>query len=342
MQEPFPALTHLMLSSDIEIAPVVPYSLIGGSAPRLQFLQMEHLSIPGLPKLLLSATDLVHLKLLRIPHSGYISPEAMVTCLSTLPRLEKLFLKFKSPRSRPNRENRRLPPHTRSVLPALIKLTFAGVSEYLEDLVARIDSPLLNRLSIRLFHQLIFDTPQLFEFISRTPTLGVHDEAQVSFSELNVQVSFTNTPSSGFRLTLIILCRQPEWQLSSIAQICASLLSRSSIHTVKRLHIRETTHSALEWQDDIDGSQWLELLHPFTAVKEFCLSEEFVPRIAPSLQMLVGGRTTEVLPALRTLLLETYQFGPFEGAMEKFFAARRLSNHPVDTSVRKFVKRQLV
>ncbi len=125
-----------------------------GSAPRLQYLRLERVPIPGLPKLLLSATDLVHLSLCRIPHSGYISPEAMVTCLSTLPRLERLYLKFESPRSRPNREGRRPPPPTRSVLPALIMVHFTGVSKYLEDLVARIDSPLLDCLEIKLFHQL--------------------------------------------------------------------------------------------------------------------------------------------------------------------------------------------
>jgi len=47
---------------------------------------------PGLPKLLSSATHLVTLHLLNIPHSGYISPEAMVTALSTLTRLEKCCL----------------------------------------------------------------------------------------------------------------------------------------------------------------------------------------------------------------------------------------------------------
>ena len=35
MREPFPALTHLSLVSDIEIAPVVPNSFIGGSAPHI-------------------------------------------------------------------------------------------------------------------------------------------------------------------------------------------------------------------------------------------------------------------------------------------------------------------
>jgi hypothetical protein len=336
MQKPFPMLTHLILFPNIEIPPVVPDSFMGGSATRLQYLQLDRVQIPGLPKLLSSATDLVHLKLWRIPHSGYISPEAMVTCLSTLPRLEMLYLTFESPRSRPNRESRRLLPPTRSVLPALITLQFAGVSEYLEDLVARIDSPLLDRLEIRLFHQLIFDTPQLIEFISRTPTLEVHHEAQVSFSELDVGVAFKNASSSGIRLTLIILCRQPEWQLSSMAQICASF-SRSSIHMVEELYIRERSHSILEWQDDIEGSQWLELLRPFTGVKSLCLPKEFAPHITPCLQELVGGMTTEVLPALQTLWLEKRHPGPFEEAIEKFVAARHLSNHPVAISLVKFV-----
>jgi hypothetical protein len=334
MQEPFPALSHLILRSNIEIAPVVPDLFMGGSAPRLQDLRLEGVPIPGLPKLLLTATDLVHLILCRIPHSGYISPEAIVTCLSTLPRLEMLCLEFESPLSRPNRERRRLPPPTRSVLPALIKLYFKGVSEYLEDLVARIDSPLLDRLEISLFHQLLFDTPQLTQFISRTPTLKVGDQAIVDFSDFRVAVAFPKT-SSSYNLSLEILCSQPEWQLSSMAQICTSLFPRSFIHMVERLCIREKSYSKLKWQDDIDDIQWLELLHPFTAVKNLYLSKEFVPRIAPYLQELVGGRTAEVLPALQSFFLENTQIlhssRRVEEAIGKFVAARQLSNHPVAT-----------
>ena len=111
MQEPFPALTDLTLHSDIEIASVFPDSFMGGSAPRLQYLMLNRVSIPGLPKLLSSATDLVLLKLRHISYFGYISPEAIVTCLSSSPRLERLYLGFDSPLSRPNGESRRLPPH---------------------------------------------------------------------------------------------------------------------------------------------------------------------------------------------------------------------------------------
>jgi hypothetical protein len=171
MKQPFPELTDLKLQSKDEdgTAPIVPDSFLGGFAPCLRSLRFERISFPGLPNLLFSATDLVKISLQKIPHSGYISPEAMVTCLSTLPRLAELELSFMSPPSCPNRENRHPPPPTRSILPALRHFGFAGVSEYLEVLVSRIDSPLLDSLQIKFFHQLIFDTPQLTRFISRTP-----------------------------------------------------------------------------------------------------------------------------------------------------------------------------
>ena len=50
------------------------------------------------------------------------------------------------------------------------------------------------------------------------------------------------------------------------------------------------------WQDSVDNALWLELLHPFTGVKNLYLSEEFARRIVPALKELVEGRMTEVLP----------------------------------------------
>ena len=50
--------------------------------------------------------------------------------------------------------------------------------------MARIDAPLLANLSITFFHQLIFNTPHLTQFISRTPKFKAHDEARVVFSRL--------------------------------------------------------------------------------------------------------------------------------------------------------------
>src|SRR6266481_6827218 len=105
----------------------------------------------------------------------------MATALSALTSLEKFSLWFQSPRSCPGRGRRHPPPPTRSVLPALTEFDFKGVSEYLDDLVARIDAPLLDRLDIEFFTQLIFHTPQLAQFIGRKPNFMAPDVAQVTF-----------------------------------------------------------------------------------------------------------------------------------------------------------------
>ena len=74
MQEPFSELTHLLLVSHDETAPVVPDSFLGRSAPRLGRLMLDHIPFPGLPNLLLSAAHLTSLFLWDIPHSGYFLP----------------------------------------------------------------------------------------------------------------------------------------------------------------------------------------------------------------------------------------------------------------------------
>jgi len=117
MQAPFPQLTGLRLSSSPnETPPVIPDSFLGGSAPRLRDLRLAGIPFPGLPKLLLSVTHLVELSFWNIPHSGYISPEAMITLLSVSSSLERLSIQFRSPQSRPDLESRRPPPLKLSVI----------------------------------------------------------------------------------------------------------------------------------------------------------------------------------------------------------------------------------
>jgi hypothetical protein len=93
--------------------------ILGGSAPRLRYFHLDAVQFLSLPILLLSSTHLVRLYLQRVPHSGYISPETMATCLSMLTSLMDLRLEFESPESSPDQEGRRSPSITRSVLPDL-------------------------------------------------------------------------------------------------------------------------------------------------------------------------------------------------------------------------------
>jgi hypothetical protein len=251
----------------------------------------------------------------------------MVTCLSALTRLKHLCIAFQSPRSHPSREGRH-PPPTRSVLPALTKLKFVGVSEYLEDLITRIDAPLLNRLRIIFFHQLIFHTPQLVQFISHTPRLKAYDEACVFFSYSCATIELPGRNSLG--LELGVSCEQSDRRLSSLAQLCTSSFPQALVPKLEHLYINEDLVQSPLWQDGFENNQWLELFHQFTAVKNLYLSLEIVPHIVPALQELVGEAVTEVLPNLQSIFLEDpEEYRPVSDAIWPFIATRQLSSRPI-------------
>jgi hypothetical protein len=329
MQVPFPELTDLQLLSDGEALPVIPDSFLDGSAQRLRLFMLVGIPFPGLPKLLLSATNLDYLELSDIPHSGYISPEAMVALISALSSLKSLILKFRSPQSRPDWESRRWPPSKRSVIPALHYFHFKGVIEYIEDLVTFIDAPQLNTLDITFFNQIDFDFPRLAQFINRTPTIRPLNEAHVQFDDYFASVG---PPRGSGTLQIAISCRERDWQISSIEQVCNSSLH--PISTVEVLYI-EQEYSQLVWKNDaIENTLWLQLLLPFTAVKDLYLSREFAPGIAAALQELVGARITDVLPSLDNIFMEGLEpSGPLQESIGRFVAARLLSDHPIAISV---------
>ena len=328
MQLPFPELADLHLHSKDETVPVIPDSFMDGSAPHLRFFTLEGIPFPGLPKLLLSATNLGTLHLVNIPHSGYISPEAMVTLISVLSSLEELVLQFRSTQSRPDWESRRWPPSKRSVIPALHYFYFKGVIEYLEDLVVFIDAPQLNALSINFFNQIDFDFPQLAQFINRTPKFGALDEAHVHFYDSGARVLMHGSGT----LEIVISCIEPDWQLSSIEQVC-----NSSLHALSTVGVLYIDHDYLEveWKNDaIENTLWLQLLHPFTAVKDLYVSKESGPGIAAAFQELVGARITEVLPSVQNIFIEWLEpSGPLQENIGQFVAARLLSDHPIAISV---------
>ena len=331
MQVPFPELTYLRLFSNGETVSALPDSFLGGSAPRLESFWLNRIPFPGLPKLLLSATNLVELFLDNIPHSGYFSPEAIVTALSTLTRLVELWLLFESPQSRPDPEHQHPPPPTRSVLPNLRWFQFKGDSEYLEVVVAHIDAPQLSTLITILFNDIVFDTPQLTQFIGRIPTVEALEKAHVTFDGDAAAVKLSSqTSGKSDILKVRIPCSELDWQVSSMEQICTSCLP--PLPTLD-LHIDGNPHYRQHWQGNVDNVLWLRLLHPFTFVKNLYLTEEIAQRIVPALQELVGVRATEVLPALENIFLEEGQrSGPLQEGIQQVVAVRQATNHPIAVS----------
>ena len=321
-QAPFPELTALGLRTftNGETMPVIPDSFMGRSAPHLRHIMLLGIPFPGLSNLLLSAARLADLRLQNIPHSGYISPETIVALISQLSHLETLHLLFGSPQSRPDPRvtTRPPPPSNRSIIPALHSIHFKGAIEYLEDLVTAIDTPRLDKLYIRFFNQIDFNTPRLNQFIGRTPKLGKRVATVLFFDD------FAGVELSPATLQIGISCGESDWQLSSIEQVCNS--SSHPLSTVEVLYI-EHHYSKLVWKDDaIENTLWLELLLPYTAVKDLYLCKEFAPGIAVALKELNGGRITEVLPSLENIFVKELEpSGPFREKIGHFAAARQLS-----------------
>jgi len=120
-----------------------------------------------------------------------------------------------------------------------------------------------------------------------------------------------------------------EWQLLSLAQVC-----RSFFPLISTLEVLEINQDGFllspRWNDDMEDTQWLELLDPFTALKNLYLTDKIAPHVCSALLELSGERVTEVLPSLKNLYL--YDKYPLEGsrqAIKIFVAARRRSGHPV-------------
>ncbi|KAH9970256.1 hypothetical protein BJV74DRAFT_990567 [Russula compacta] len=248
----------------------------------------------------------------------------MATCLATFPSLQSLSIEFQSPRSRPDRIG--LTPPMRAVLPALNQFGFKGVSEYLEDLVSRIDAPKLNKLSIHLFMDLMFNNPQLHRFIACTEELRPLNPAKITLASSHIIISLG--PLSRV-VELRISCREPDWQASSMAQVCSQLSPLLS--HVEQLDIHEYTSGHARQGNGIDPTQWFELFDPFPAMQHLHINDELGPLVARALQELPGESAPEVLPTLRSLFFK----GPspsksIQEDIRTFIVARQHSNHPVD------------
>jgi hypothetical protein len=74
----------------------------------------------------------------------------------------------------------------------------------------------------------------------------------------------------------------------------------------------------------------MELLRPFTTVKDLILDEPVVSSVASALQELVGEQVTDILPVLQNIFLGgSPPSGLVPEGIAKFVAAREVSGHPV-------------
>ena len=275
---------------------------------------------------------LVELHLREIPIAGYFPPELFANALSMVIQLATLLLHFIS---LPRRGSYlQLPPQSgeRVALPALSSLKYRGTSIYLDSFVARVNAPRLADIDIIFFSQPTMNALQLGRFIGRIEMqTSALSRAYVETSAHAISISFTDPNTSAACIKLQISCKQLDWQLSCMAQVCDQF-------SPFLFRVEELSTSATQWpsvQDDEAGDQWLGLIHSFGGARDLRVGDKLTRDIIRALGQ--AGRETTLLSSLRLLHIEhpMEMTEPSQGALLSFINSRSHSDRqaPVQVNV---------
>ena len=358
MEEPFPALNHLLLSctdrdkdqvfededeDEGEDRLVIPSKFLGGSAPRLREISLFNIPFPTIPPILSSASDLVKLQLEDIPRTPFPSPEAMVACLAVLTRLEDISIEFQSELSTRRRNHLRPSPETWVVLPAVASISYTGDNAYLEDFVARINTPLLNLIDIKYSDEdFDYQVTELIKLIERSNLQPSRFGFVEIFFEPRKTTFLLRPPNNPNEFAIAI--QISSWggvrsqavdmtqMLSQVSQVSAMIsdVVRLDIEAASPWETDEECmdHEIMESMDD-SGVKWLELFHPFNAIKTLYISSQLTEGVARAFGELTVETIAQVLPALELLHLEGHPFMPLRQIAEGLRNTFRASGRPL-------------
>ena len=340
---PVPNLQRLILAMDKEF-PMLEYLYIAPPAkhdatvtfpqsfraPQLRQLILINLATSITSPLIATIHDLVTLALDYIHPSAYFSPHDLLVQLSLMPQLETLGITFHSPS-----QNRALEsqlsetPITQHVtLPHLRWFAFGGENAYLEALLPHVTAPLLERLQIIFFNQLLFSVPCLLQFIGTTERL-IFSSLTISFLEAVVVVrALPHAAAKMDTFYMHVSCQYLDWQAACMAQIFGML--GSAFSSIERLHLRFGDRQSSSEGDndiDIDPTQWRILLASFSNVETLLIDEGLVKDLSLSLRWHDGEPRLELLPQLKELVYSAS--GDVGDSFASFIHARQATGHSV-------------
>jgi len=338
VENSFPALEFLQLRSPHEPIVLPNTFLMGGSdgpPRRLREIVLCNVSLPHC--LLRPNRDLVSLRLhLNHVGAGLLSAEALAAALSETHQLKSLFVGSHPPTSSYPDQRSAHPSsltNTRIVLCALAAFEFDGPCEYLEDLVSRIDAPILRQLVVS-FPQSVFDVPQLSQFISRTKhliSLPHRTSFGVSDDGLTIQHHF-RPPRNAFSLKLSIRdsWTADNWMASRVLHICGQLSPFTSSVEQLWINIRLISYFYS------GAGRWLQLLGAFRSVRDlhlWCLSWGRAPAVQMERALAASTKremAQEVLPVLRILRMNEIRVHESDAhGISVFVDARRRTGRPL-------------
>jgi hypothetical protein len=197
-------------------------------------------------------------------------------------------------------------------------------------------APLLERLRIRFFNQLIFSIPHVLQFIGAMEDLRFSSAWLLFRNEAIIVKVYPHEGATMKALSMEVRCRHVDWQVASAAQIMFAL--RTVLSSVEDLVLQYDRHlTSPMWHSEVDPGQWRELLRSSSSVKRLFVDDGLVGEVSRDLQMDDGESPMELLPELKELgYITSRRAGAGEDAFTAFADARRNAGHPVtlDRSVR--------
>jgi len=323
IDDEFPLLEHLyimpMVRNNTSI--ILPGTF---QAPHLRHLILESFALPIGSPVLTTAVGLVTLSLNNIPLSSYFHPNDLIHVVSLMPQLETLGVHFSRP---PTLDIERLPLHmpimTHVTLPNLRWFGFMGASAYLEAVLPRITTPLLEKLQIAFFHQLTPPVLHLSQFISSTESLRFNSINLTFFKEY---ITLRVYPREGadmfaYALWLKIYSDQLDRQVASVARILNAL--KTALSTVEYLTLKHDTGS----HEEAHRTQWRELLRSLGNLETLRVPDSLVGELSRCLGPDDTEPPTELLPELK--VLEYTATNDASDAFASFIDTRKNAGHPV-------------
>ena len=332
MNKLFPRLENLSLVStttDSKMSLVAPELL---QAPNLDHFSLHGIDLPKGLSSLSSTTALSTLSLTNIQESCYFPPGHLVTHLQGLPHLEDLSIGFGIPIPLPSSEEKLLPvPLPPVTLPTLRRLTFRGVGVYLDNLVAQINTPVLELLDLTLLFELAFTLVNLTKFIGRIEGFGCL-VSRILFNKdgASIEAGF-NEQRTIRKLSIHVNCEPLDWQLDSSAQVCRAL--GRALSAVEELTLDlDVGGMESDWEEPLDSTLWHELLLTFIGVKKLHVGPSLALELSQSLDSVAGGLVLELLPELEKLEVQL-EAGHSKSVFSLFLKTRESVGRPVHLSV---------
>ncbi|KAF8490533.1 hypothetical protein F5888DRAFT_1808005 [Russula emetica] len=331
LQGEFPNLEYLFIEQHPYYWPEAEHSTFVNipktfRAPRLRYLVVMGLQISIGSPLFKTIGNSVALEL-RISFIGYLHPNILLQQLSVVRQRETPGNTFDHHLPSDDIDRQSLQRATmRRVTPYLRRFGFQGANAYLETLLPRVATRLLERLQLYFFNQLIYLIPRRREFM-RTVEIPRLKSVMLTFLKDHSRVDAFSPDElwnlRNYIFSMGLSSRYLDWQVAHTAQVVHML--RTVFSEVERLQLRYDRHTvpiSSEGNDEADRTQWRKLLRTFGNANTLGIDYGLIWQLSRSLQPGEGESPMDLLPELQRISYSTFEpsddvFAQFVDACQK-------------------------